>query len=136
MFSIITFGASLIVIIIILIYQNKQIKEGKIAPVVADSFLDWPSFQNKFRNWLSNFSRQIITIVLRISIKISFFLREGRGFRQKKWAIVKQKIAKFIERKKNTGPVSEFLETIGQYKAKIKQIKKEIEIEEKENINK
>jgi len=128
---IITFSVSLVLLVAILVYQTRQIKLGKVSAVIDDSPFDLPMLRNKVLTWLSDFSRHLVVTTLRIYIKITYFLKERKEASSRHLLEVRHKIAKFVERKKKSGPVSEFLETVGEYKAKIKEIKKEIEQEEK-----
>jgi hypothetical protein len=131
MIPVITFGVSLAAIIAILVYQTRQINLNKVAMVYDDPF-DWPGLQNKITNWMADFSRGIIVSLLRLYIRAAYFVKEQRGHSRRQFEIVRQKIKRFLDRKKSGGPVSEFLATIGEYKEHIQKIKKEIE-EEKKN---
>ncbi|OGI61408.1 hypothetical protein A2645_00055 [Candidatus Nomurabacteria bacterium RIFCSPHIGHO2_01_FULL_39_9] len=133
MAAIFTFGISLILVTAILIYQNRQIKLGRVQMITTDDPLDFFGFKNELSNWLSDLSRSFVTGILKVFIKISFFLKEQRESNKNRFQVVKEKINRFIEKEKSVGPVSDFLQTVGEYKAKIKKIKKEIE---EEKINK
>jgi len=129
MLPIFTFGASLVLMVGILAYQNRQIRLGKVDLLTADDPFDLPVLRNIISNWLSQVSRQIFLDFLKTAIRIHLFVKKQKEHSREKINEVGKKIKTFFERKKKTGPVSEFLATISHYKTKIKEIKEEIEKE-------
>ena len=127
---IIIFSISFAGLVGILVYQTRRVKLGKVAMIYDDPF-DWPELKNRFANWLLDFAREMVITGLRLYIRVIYFLKTQQEHSRRQFDLIKQKIGKFIEKEKKSGPVSDFLSTIGEYKEKIQEIKKEIEKEEK-----
>lgn len=133
------FSISLTLIIIMLSYQIIRIRRGKIATPqhFNESEMFWPDDLN-FRFLKSNaieYSKKTLHLLVLFLLKI--WIKSVYSFRKKKDTLMPQihaLIGKIRKGKKTNPTVSNFMQSISEYKSKLKTMSEKIKKEELENI--